>query len=111
MKGFIQLTAIASGLPVIVRTDCITHVRSLPATSVHQARTVVFTVYDRFDIVTETAEEIQRLMEDAGDNEDDTSADDCKPDNSLRRYIEETEKKFSLVNRRISEYLEKINHI
>ncbi len=63
MKGFIQLTAINTGLPVIVRTNCIEHIRQLPANGDCPARTTVYTGNDRCDMVTETAEEIQRLME------------------------------------------------
>jgi hypothetical protein len=62
MKGFIQLTAINTGLPVVIRTDCIEHIRQLPADGVHSARTTVHTGDGKRDIVTETAEEIKQKM-------------------------------------------------
>jgi hypothetical protein len=63
MKGFIQLTAIESGLPVVIRTDCIEHIRQLPAGGDCPARTIVYTGNDRCDKVTETAEEIQQKID------------------------------------------------
>jgi hypothetical protein len=108
---FIQLTKIDNGLPLILRTDCITHIRQLPAGGSYSARTVIFTGNDRSDEVTETAEEIQRLMEGNSDNEGETFADNCDPFDSFKKYIKEVDKRFGLANRRITQYFKKINRI
>jgi hypothetical protein len=88
MKEFIKLRDAETGLTILIKKSRITLICEVPANGDDDKATIIVCHHERrADVVSETAKEIQQLMEDDGDNEDDTSADDCDPDNSLRKYI------------------------